>query len=140
LEGATVYVGNSSTGNETLCAKLGETIPENEFIQIVCEDPNGGPSNVFGAVKKEEYAGTIGDYVRFENDKYKGMGVMTICDVEVTAHVINQNVEQEIDNNLKTCEGYYQECRDIFTDPDTGEVQLENLATCYERYSFNKTA
>lgn len=99
LEDSTVYIGDSRLGTEVKCAQLGKNLPLNEFINIVCEDVNGGPKNVFSSVK-EPYKGTDGDYVRFENNKYEEHGVMTICDVEVTANVINEELENEIDEAL----------------------------------------
>lgn len=65
---------------------------------------------------------------------------MSVCDVEVTANIVDENLENEIDEALLVCDKYYQECRDLFTDESTGIVQKENLANCYERYSFEKTA
>jgi hypothetical protein len=82
-------------------------LPTNEFIEIVCEDVNGGPKNVF-ATNVKEYIGTMGDYLRFENNKYLENGVMAICDVEMTINVVDENLEAEITAELATCETYYQ--------------------------------
>lgn len=68
------------------------------------------------------YGGTWGDYIRIENNKYTKDGVMTLCDVEITANVINEEIETEINDNLAKCEVVYQECRDNFTNTISGDV------------------
>ena len=82
-------------------------MPTNEFINIYCEDVNGGPTNVFD-LNVKEYKGTKGDYLRFENNKYYENGVMSICDVTVTTNVEDEKLEAKITAELATCDTYYQ--------------------------------
>ena len=82
---------------------MGKNLPTNEFIKFVCEDIKGGPKNVFDK-SAPEYIGTYGDYLRFENNKYRENGVMTLCDAEVTLNVIDKDYVKEVEDVLKTCE------------------------------------
>ena len=45
LEGASIYVG------ETLCARIGDTLPMNQYIVIDCQDIQAPPLNRFSPVQ-----------------------------------------------------------------------------------------
>jgi hypothetical protein len=59
FEGASIYIG------DTICSRVGLQLPENDYVTMVCQDPDSGPRNIFeDAGKPKIYPGTKGTSVK----------------------------------------------------------------------------
>ena len=62
--------------------------------------------------------------------------MLTICDIELEIQVVDQKVEREIDEALKKCKDWQDQCRVDFS----GGMNYENKVNCLESFGVNKTA
>jgi len=58
LESSQIYVGNK------ICAKVGNTLPVNDYVTFECQDENEKPKNVFDNQEKQEFMGTKGNFLK----------------------------------------------------------------------------
>ena len=88
LEGASIYVG------ETLCARIGDTLPMNQYIVMDCQDIEAPPLNRFSPEPTKKFTGIEGDKLRIVSAQ---PGVLAACNLEIETFVVDLELEKEIE-------------------------------------------
>lgn len=75
------------------CANIGKQLPENDYVEFICQKPDAPPKNVFNTDQnQDEFKGTCGSVLTIASNE----PTLTVCDIEVKIKIPDENSAKAI--------------------------------------------